>query len=294
MIVVMCPGGLVTGGPEALHQLVDSVRRQGGDAAMHYTPDASAAAPPQYRHYDVPTITSDAIPADALVVVPETSTHLIDGLRGHATALWWLSVDYAPGDAGRAPVDLHLAQSEYARLHLARLGIDPMPLGDYLMPRYRDHGAPRAPVIAVNAVKGAGLRRTMRVLAPDIGHLPIRGMSPDEVVSALNRAVAYVEFGPQPGRDRLPREAAACGAVVFARRTGAGANAVDTPLPPEFIFTRTGMPRMIRALREVLRDPAPARRAQEGYRQANVGDRERFDAQVRDLIAWQRRRVRAG
>jgi len=289
----MCPGGMVTGGPEALHQLVDSVRRQGEDAAILYTPDASVATPSAYHHYDTPAITHETIPRGSLVVVPETSPHLAQGVPGCATGLWWLSVNYAPHGAARTPVDVHLTQSDYARAHLAGLGVESMPLGDYLMPRYVDRGEPREPAIAVNAAKGAMLQRVMRALAPDIHHIPIRGMSPDEVAAALNKVVAYVEFGPQPGRDRLPREAAACGAVVFARRAGAGANAVDTPLPLEFTFTRAGMLGMIRELRGVLSNPTPAHRAQAGYRAANVGDRDRFDAQVRDLIAWHRNRAGA-
>jgi hypothetical protein len=50
---------------------------------------------------------------------------------------------------------------------------------------------------------------------------------------------------------------------------------------------------MIRELRGVLSNPTPAHRAQAGYRAANVGDRDRFDAQVRDLISWHRTRAGA-
>jgi len=293
VIVVICPAGVVTGGPEALHQLVDAIRRQGEDAAILYTPDAAAATTAAYRHYDAPSLGHGAIPPGALVVVPETLPHLVAELAGFQKAMWWLSVDFAPPGAALAAVDVHLAQSDYARAHLAAAGITAMPLGDYLSRSFHDRGGPRAAAIAVNASKGARLQRIARIIAPDIHHIPIRDMTPGEVVDTLNRVVAYVEFGAQPGRDRLPREAAACGAVVFARRAGAGANDVDTPLPLEFTFTRAGMPRMIRELRGVLSNPAPAHRAQAGYRAANVGDRDRFDAHVRDLISWHRNRAGA-
>jgi hypothetical protein len=48
--------------------------------------------------------------------------------------------------------------------------------------------------------------------------------------------MTYVDFGHLPGKDRLPREAAASGAVVFVRKAGAGRFADDFPIPDFFRF----------------------------------------------------------
>ena len=39
-IIILCPFGTRTGGPEALHQLCDSLIKYGIDAAMFYTTEA--------------------------------------------------------------------------------------------------------------------------------------------------------------------------------------------------------------------------------------------------------------
>ena len=53
-IFVVCPANLVTGGPELLHQFVDSLNTQGADAYLLYYPfDSNALVPNAYQMYDV-------------------------------------------------------------------------------------------------------------------------------------------------------------------------------------------------------------------------------------------------
>lgn len=48
----------------------------------------------------------------------------------------------------------------------------------------------------------------------------------------------YIDFGPHPGMDRLPREAALAGCVVITNREGAANFDDDVPLPSEFKFAQ--------------------------------------------------------
>ena len=48
----------------------------------------------------------------------------------------------------------------------------------------------------------------------------------------------YIDFGPHPGMDRLPREAALAGCIVLTNREGAANFAKDVPLPEEFKFSK--------------------------------------------------------
>jgi hypothetical protein len=64
-------------------------------------------------------------------------------------------------------------------------------------------------------------------------------MTGTEVTNLLHRAKVYIDFGPHPGMDRLPREAALAGCIVLTNRDGAAGYDVDVPLPNEFKFGGT-------------------------------------------------------
>jgi hypothetical protein len=61
-------------------------------------------------------------------------------------------------------------------------------------------------------------------------------MTDHEVTNLLHRAKVYIDFGPHPGMDRLPREAALAGCIVITNRDGAAGYDIDVPLPSEFKF----------------------------------------------------------
>lgn len=94
---VYYPRGLATGGPEALHQLVDSLRRQGQDAYLVPIPGtAGAERAERYAHYDAPEAGAVDDARGNIVVVPETQALLLKPLRRAQGYVWWLSIDYAP------------------------------------------------------------------------------------------------------------------------------------------------------------------------------------------------------
>ncbi|SDQ79678.1 hypothetical protein [Microbacterium sp. cf332] len=94
-IFVLYPRGQRTGGPEALHQLVDSLRRQGADASL--VPLESTRHAPRvdaYEHYDAPEAAIVDRP-ESLVIAPESAVHRLSALNHAGTACWWLSIDYS-------------------------------------------------------------------------------------------------------------------------------------------------------------------------------------------------------
>src|SRR5690606_20125588 len=94
---VYYPRGLATGGPEALHQLVDSLRRQGQDAYLVAIPGTEGEPrASRYAHYDAPEAGAVDDAAGNTVVVPETQALLLAPLRRARGFVWWLSIDYAP------------------------------------------------------------------------------------------------------------------------------------------------------------------------------------------------------
>mgnify|MGYP001466631391 CR=1 FL=1 len=148
------------------------------------------------------------------------------------------------GIAELAGVHLHLHQSEFARRYLEANGLGPTaPLGDYINDEYLELIAhpptlPRENLVTFNPLKGA--ERTARILAAlqergiDAAPTPIRGYTREQVRDLLSRAKLYIDFGNHPGKDRIPREAAAMGACVIVNRRGSAGNAIDVPLPDEY------------------------------------------------------------
>ena len=50
----------------------------------------------------------------------------------------------------------------------------------------------------------------------------------------LHRAEVYIDFGPHPGMDRLPREAALAQCIVITNQLGAANYKEDVPIPPQY------------------------------------------------------------
>ena len=262
-VYVLCPAASVTGGPEALHQFVDAGQRLGFDMGMVYLPEEHADPTPEVYRFYAPRIARHIADApDSLVVVPETGTLQLLELRHARRAVWWLSVEHfllradamrQQGHKGPNPLDfvfdprfgcLHLAQSEYARAWAAQRGAgEVLMLTDYvrdeLLQRARSvRGQAKEDIVAYNPKKGLEFTRRLMAASTDrpIRWVPIENMTPLQVAELLGRAKVYVDFGPHPGRDRIPREAALCGAVVITGTQGSAGNPVDVPLPAGYKF----------------------------------------------------------
>jgi hypothetical protein len=330
-VYVRYPRGLATGGPEALHQLVDALRRQGREAYLVPVPGTeNAPRAERYAHYDAAEapVVVDA-PGNA-VVVPETQALLLRDLRHASPFVWWLSIDYAPrfvierADRSTLPIERtrmsrppllwarhakrilrgrttgedevlqragHLVQSHYAWNHVfAHLGLPGTILSDYTpLDALAEEDISvdgRAPRITYNPAKSSAIMTEFTRRWPGIELLPLRGMTGDEVADALRTSLVYLDLGTHPGKDRMPREAAAMGSVVLVARRGAGANGVDVPLPAEHKVDV--LPDVVahakRAVDRVFADPAAALAAQAAYREGIRREREIFDREVADAF----------
>lgn len=248
-VVVLCPGEVVSGGPEALHQLGATLCSLGVNAAICYFPfEKQFSTPPdQYRKYGVPVCIFDDI-GDAAVVIPEARTGFSKLFRNDQVWIWWLSVDnYKNGKHQKDNTRYrtlneirclrHLSQSAYASDFLLKNGISSYPLSDYLSHHHaRAHSTenPRERIVLYNPKKGWETTKAIIARLPHEQFVPIDNMSPDLVVESLCRAALYIDFGQHPGKDRIPREAAMAGACVITGRRGAAGNSVDIPIPEKY------------------------------------------------------------
>lgn len=262
-VFIITAGGVVSGGPEVSHQLADAINQDGQRASMIYVPfGRQYDVPVPYRRYNAPTANLTAledVEPNSIVVVPEIMAPAVTLWPKSDIYFWWLSLNYFAHVAkgrGREPeaefeaiqphVTKHLCQSNYASQFLTSRGVLNDRLGDPLRREYRealtrppDHRN-RRNLLVYNPNPMKDMDRTQKILdelgargdAPEI--VPITQMLPDEVRELLSQAKVYIDFGDHPGKDRLPRESAACGACVLVNRRGSAANDIDVPIPDEF------------------------------------------------------------
>lgn len=226
---------------------------------------------PEYEHYGVPEAKKVIDLASNAVVSPEVRYFELTKYRRAERFCWWLSIDNSnlfrsarrltlPSSRGfednvRLAVHRgivpwesamralafrlriqHLTQSAFAWSFLySRSGVLPSMLSDYTtLPAVHDHHQkfrdPRQ--VAFNMARGGHLvQQVIRSEAVDAHWVPIRNMTRVDVIRTLRSSAVYLDLGHQPGKDRLPREAAASGAVTVVARAGAGAFGLDFPLP---------------------------------------------------------------
>lgn len=266
---VVCPGGAMTAGPEALHQLVAELNRLGQPAVIVYSPfDRTFETPEPYRKYAVP-VERYADERGELIVFPEIMpTDALRVTRAEA-AIWCMSLNnytcvrygnplrdrfryFKAWLKGKRPLGginalrhlKHFAQSHHALTYLEARGFSVLPLTDsipvYTAPDYlamlpqRLVAACREDVILYNPSKGRAVTERLIRAYPQWQFKPLRGLNRQQLADAFLGAKVYIDFGHHPGRDRLPREAAVHGCCVVTARHGSAGNPVDVPIPDKY------------------------------------------------------------
>jgi hypothetical protein len=260
-LFVPAPAAHVTGGPEALHQLVHKATDLGFDAAIVYHPaDHPEPTAEVYRCYQTPVAAAVEDASDAFVVVPEIDVPRLLNLNAAQRGLWWLSVDNfltrneilrrqlmtptPPLDVVYDPAArcIHLAQSEYARGHLKAHGSHALMLTDYIRPQIVElsqqvRTGKKDDIVVYNPLKGKEFTEKLIGASPaSIQWVPLQDLTPSQVSRLLGRAKVYIDFGNHPGRDRIPREAALCGCAVITGSRGSAGNSIDVPIRPAYRF----------------------------------------------------------
>lgn len=318
-VILLSPADAITGGPEALHQLAHAIREAGGEAGMaYYAKDkpvrfAGHALHPQvttgpaleaYARYAPQAYADIELTASDLLVFPEVMASYATMDLPCQKAVWWLSVDNAlsanpslryprlPNSLFEDRDLLHFYQSAYARAFLSERGAKKLvPLSDYTnidgVIRWIHDPQERSVDVALFPNKGAELAQSFIDTAPELSYTLIRNMTRPEVGDALRQTRVYIDFGNQPGKDRVPREAAVSGNVVFLHHKGAGSYYEDSPLDDVYLFTeediRSG--NLKARVQLVLDNRLHNFERQAYYRQRVFNEKDEFAIQVRNAFA---------
>lgn len=263
-ILVVCPSGAVTGGPEALHQLVGIMNELGLPAFIVYLPfDTVSVTPVEYLSYAAPISEYDDSDGN-LIIFPEVYPMLALKVKFAKAAIWWLSLDNflerrhnsfyydkfryfkktikrdRPLCGVRSLQGLiHFSQSSYASQYLASKNIVSYDLKesinqDFLTNQYLDKIDHKKNVILYNPTKGFKITEKLIKAYPELEFIALKGLNRQQLSEVLFNSKLYIDFGHHPGRDRMPREAVMHGCCIITGLLGSAGNEFDIPIPCEY------------------------------------------------------------
>lgn len=286
-IIIFCPPNSVTGGPEALHQLADKLHHLGiRNVFMHYIPQRKNAKPQNYNVYTTTEIETIEDKSDNILIVPESMTFLIKKYPESQKVIWWLSVNfykilmdhrirrqsfftrlfYQQKDREyyfeHFPNVFQWAQSYRSSIYIKDHGIPASQIDfvcDYINPSFlknteRIEKDLTNKTIIYNPRKGIKEISQIIKSSPELTWIPIQNMNAGQIQEIMARSLLYVDFGENPGRDKMLRESVSQDCCIISGRNGSSAYYEDLMIPDEykFNFSEDKIPEIIAKIKDVL------------------------------------------
>ncbi len=110
-------------------------------------------------------------------------------------------------------------------------------------------------------------------------------ISPADVTKMLNIAKVYIDFGPHPGMDRLPREAALGGCIVITNKQGAAFYQQDVPIPDEYKVKDFNVDSIHRLLTSCMGDFEKRGKDFDSYRNWIYSQEKKMENCVKDFLS---------
>ncbi|MBW7675746.1 hypothetical protein [Chryseobacterium chendengshani] len=286
-IIIFCPPKKVTGGPEALHQLSDRLYKIGVENVfMHYIPKRKSAKAINYFVYKTKETDSVEDHPDTILIIPESMTFLIKKYPLSQKVIWWLSVDfykilmeyrirkqsfftklfYKQADKEYYFEDLpnvfQWAQSYRSSVYLKKHGIPDNQIDyvcDYINPSFTENKNVikkdlNNKKVLYNPKKGKEEISQLIKNSPELNWVPIQNMNAQQIKDLMSKSLLYVDFGENPGRDKMLRESVSQDCCIISGRNGSSAYYEDLMIPDEykFDFSESQISEIISKIKEVL------------------------------------------
>ena len=309
VIYILCPANRVTGGIELVHQMCDAVNTYSNVKAKIWYTDMDnitldhivldIPVPEAYAMYKTEHATDffEIDRPENIVIFPEGLTMWMPLISEAKKVLWWMSVDnYLDNSEDRGMdfirdnVDLHLYQSHYSKDFVEKNipGAKGLFLSDYINDDYInctiDIGN-KKDVAVYNPRKGF---EDLKPLIEKVNWLtwtPLQNMDRSQVIDALRTSKIYVDFGNHPGKDRIPREAAASGCCIITNKRGSAAFSGDVPIPEDYKFEDPGnsLDDIDDLMRDICDDFKNHYSRFDNYRDMIKGEKDKF---IKDTISF--------
>lgn len=268
-IIIFCPPKKVTGGPEALHQLADRLDKIGvKNVFMHYLPKRKNAKATNYSVYKTREIASIEDHPDTILIIPESMTFLIKKYPLSQKVIWWLSVDfykilmdyrirkqsfftklfYQQKDKEyhfeALPNVFQWAQSYRSSVYLKNHGIPESQIDyvcDYINPSFTESESVIKKDLSdrkvlYNPKKGKEEISLLIKNSPELNWVPIQNMNAEQIKDLMSQSLLYVDFGENPGRDKMLRESVSQDCCIISGKNGSSAYYEDLMIPDEYKF----------------------------------------------------------
>ena len=343
-IYVFCPNDFVSGGPDALHQLVYYLKSLGCDAEMVYFAFSDRhhfLIPDAYSKYISHFITEREFVDDAenAVVLPEFAVEKQGLVKKSKVFVWWLSVDYNCNRSSvlwkvfyfatlparvvknfdyykkrfseaivktlqkraysfKAELDNveHLCPSYYALdfvknrstkgTHLCIEPISKIFLDEFDAQKGGLDDLPRSDEILYNPRKSGAFVQKLATMAPDLKFTPLTGLTQEELVEKYKTSKLYIDFGPFPGAERMPKEAVLFGCVVITGRLGASNYHGDVPISDEYKFANPAKEKdqIINKIRDILERYSELKNDFNEYRNTVLSLEQNFLVSLKEMF----------
>lgn len=134
----------------------------------------------------------------------------------------------------------HFYQATYIQQYLYSQGFDRIfRLTDYINPEIQkniDVTVKKENIILYNPAKGFNYTVKLMNVMKGYKFIPLKGYTSGQLNHLFDRAKLYIDFGPFPGKDRLPREAAIHNCCIITGRFGASGFFEDVPIYGQYKF----------------------------------------------------------
>lgn len=286
-IIIFCPPKKVTGGPEALHQLSNKLYELNFDNVfMHYVPKKNNAKADNYKIYKTKETSVIEDHPDNILIIPESMTFLVKKYPKSQKIIWWLSVDfykilmdyrikkqsfftklfYKQKDREyhfeALPNVYQWAQSYRSSVYLKDHGIPESEIDfvcDYINPIFSGNKEPiqkdlNNKTILYNPKKGKKEIAELIKASPDLKWLPIQNMNANQIKELMSKSLLYVDFGENPGRDKMLRESVSQDCCIISGKNGSSAYYEDLMISDEykFEFSEDKIPAIISKIKDIL------------------------------------------
>ena len=254
---------------------------------MHYLPKRINAKPKSYDIYKTQEISSVGDQPDNFLIIPESMTFLVKKYPQSQKIIWWLSVDfykilmdyrirrqsfltkllYHQVDKEyhfeNIPNVYHWAQSYRSSTYLKNHKIPENHIDfvcDYINPIFLEKTIIkkdlRNKTILYNPKKGKTEISELIKKTPELVWIPIQNMNASQIKELMSKSLLYVDFGENPGRDKMLRESVSQNCCIVSGKNGSSAYYQDLMIPDEykFSFSKENIPTIILKIKSVLND----------------------------------------
>ncbi|SHL52604.1 hypothetical protein [Chryseobacterium polytrichastri] len=318
-IIIFCPPRKVTGGPEALHQLSNKLYELNyNNVFMHYIPKRANAKPENYSIYKTGEIDTVEDSPENILIIPESMTFLVKKYPLSQKIIWWLSVDfykilmdyrirkqsfftklfYKQEDKEYhfepLPNVFQWAQSFRSSIYIKNHGIHENQIDfvcDYINPIFLDNTQPiqkdiSNKTILYNPKKGKKEISELIKSSPELTWIPIQNMNALQIKDLMSKSLLYVDFGENPGRDKMLRESVSQDCCIISGKNGSSAYYEDLTIPEEykFDFSEKRIPEIITKIKEVL-DNYPEHIPQfKIYKNMVLNEEQAFEKKLQEIF----------